>query len=54
MMSAPKATGTLKKAVDVTMRNPNPASALTNSATTAPTTASEIATLRPAKMKGIA
>lgn len=54
MISAPKATGTLKKAVDVTIRKPNPASALTNSPTTAPTTASETATLRPAKMKGIA
>ena len=37
MISAPNATGTLKKAVEVTIRKPSPESAFTNSATTAPT-----------------
>jgi hypothetical protein len=54
MIRAPNATGTLKNAVDVWIRKPSPASALTNSATTAPTTASEIDTFSPAKMNGIA
>ena len=53
-MSAPNATGVRKNAVAETMRYPSPWSALTNSPTTAPTTESAIATLRPLKTNGIA
>ena len=49
-----KASQGARAKVEVTIRKPSPESAFTNSATTAPTTASEIATLRPAKMNGMA
>ena len=50
----PNATGVLKNAVAVMIIYPNPLSALTNSPTTAPTTAYAIAALRPLKINGTA
>ena len=50
----PNAIGVLKNAVAVIIMYPSPLSALTNSPTTAPTTAKVIATLRPLKIKGTA